>query len=267
MKNSYGRALVAGACLAMSTMMMTTTARAQAERTPEERAHLERMDSLERELREEELRGRLDETRRRNQRAAAQKEAESPSAVLPLEKRSFVLPHLLGFEASSQGLGIVAGPLRFEKSTGSGLTFQSFVFAPSADVVLGGRWTVGGALVVGQTDFGQGERLSFGVAPRVGALIPLGRGVTLWPQFSASVGRGRIESALGPISQNGLQSLTTTQETNFGAVARATIVFPVSSYVFFGFGASVGMSLAWVEDGDRSESIRLGTDARLGLAF
>jgi hypothetical protein len=246
---------------------MTTTARAQAERPPEELAHLERVNSLERQIREEELRGRLEETRRRNQRAAAQKEAEPPSAVLPLEKRSLVLPHLLGFEASSQGLGIVAGPLRFEKSTGSGSGWQSFVFAPSADVVMGGRWTVGGALLVGQSTFGQEERLSFDVAPRVGALIPLGRGVTLWPQIGASVGRGRRESALGPISQNGLQSLATTQETSFGAVARATIVFPVSRYVFFGFGASVGMSLVWVEGGDRSESIGLGTDARLGLAF
>ncbi|MBK6691672.1 MAG: hypothetical protein IPG50_05630 [Myxococcales bacterium] len=216
-----------------------------------------------------ELQGRYERVLRDNELARARaKESAEPGATSGdrIEHKALLLPDLFGVTVSSgapiPGIGLMAGPLTISSSAGTGPGTQTLSFRPAADVVVAKRWTVGGALTA--TRWAASSRpanaYSLGAAPRAGVLIPLGRGVTLWPEVELGVTRFRSEMFIdADLTQRSLGIVVTPK-------AGVAAVFPLSRHVFFRVGSQLAYAVV-VDDGDygTTESFALSSDARLGL--
>jgi hypothetical protein len=265
-----------------------TTAHAEEpERTEEEKLHTARIEELSRRIEEEQLRGRYEQIVRDNE-AHRREPADVPTGGI--ENRRILLPNILGVSVNLGGLapgavGGSVGPLSVSASSTSlgstRLSTQGLSFAPSLDVILGRRWTVGGTLVAQRWTHRQEsepqassmfnsdqELLQLGVEPRVGLLIPLGNRVLLWPQLSVAVNRGRSENRTTQGPDGSMPMSTVSMTTGLGASASASVLFPLSRYVYASFNTAVGYRANLVEEQDKAdEGFSLRNTAGIGLSF
>ncbi len=284
-------AFFAPATLISRLLGVTTSTQAHAEgpeRSEEEKLHISTIEELARRIEEEKLRGQYEQIVRDNE-AKRQSPPDVPTGGI--EQRRLLLPNILGVSASlggfaPVGVGGFVGPLHIASdSTSVGLgrvSSQTVSFSPSADVIVGRRWTLGGTLRASRSTrrfssesqaysqlLDEQEDFQLGADPRVGFLVPLGNRVILWPQFSVSVSRGRSEARTmmkGPDASS--QPPRISMSTGLGAQASATLLFPLSRYVYASLGADLGYHAQLVEEQDSAnERFAFGTTGGIGLSF
>lgn len=200
----------------------------------------------------------------------------------PLARR-LLLPNLIGygFRATSAGSsGVLTGLdglVSYANGTadaGTGVTsshVESFALAPAFDVRLG-RFTVGGAFLFAQTTStydspmlqGTLTNVRVGIEPRVGVLIPIVRGLTLWPtaKLDVSVGSARAVVAGARVPADAM--------TQLAMMGDLTFVIAVGARFFVTVGPSAGWVTTFTTHGaqsTRETTFRLGAGLGVGLAF
>lgn len=205
----------------------------------------------------------------------------------PLEDHDVVVPALVGISyavanssslerlgalgALSGGVAYAAGPLVFRSYENGPVKSRVYGAAPSADVVLGRRLTLGGTISAtwasvetpAVTQMVQSTSLELAGGPRVGLLVPLGHGVTFWPKVEATV--ARIRSERDAADGNPGYDI---RATRVRLAASTSFVFPVTRHLFFSLTPTLGyLSTFYEGDLAAEHSVVLATAGALGLAF
>lgn len=176
-----------------------------------------------------------------------------------LMKRRLFLPELFGVGARIGGApsGYTTGILAGSASSTEVSASESVTFAPSADIRVGERVTLGGVVAISQASYhvdGQPTQraTSVRIAPRIGYLIPLGSTLALWP-------KAQIEVA--------------TSEGFVGRGAAAGIgtelaaVLPLTSHIYFSVAPQFTYSLTDQSTNGLGHSFAFSVESRLGVAF
>jgi hypothetical protein len=143
----------------------------------------------------------------------------------------------------------------------------SVSLAPSFDVFVAERWTLGGTFQATHTTTrGDGDPRTyggwgFGATPRVGYVVPLAAGVAFWPRVGAGYTTSRIDT--------GDSGRTLTQTRSVGLTAG--LVFALGRYALLDVGPEARF-VAWSintpqpgeADGDAS-TVEIGTRVSLSL--
>lgn len=211
--------------------------------------------------------------------------ASASVAELDVTERRVFLPNLVGYAfraTSAESGGNLSGlDGLFSYAHGSGSladggdsVVESFALAPALDVRLG-RFTLGGAFLLAQATntysggsfHGVLTSRRIGLEPRVGVLVPIVRGLALWPVAKLDLALGRTSLDEAP---NGW-STWTTSTTSISMLADVLFVVSVGSRFFATFGPSGGwvttISTNQASVVTRSSTFRLGVGLGVGLAF
>ena len=190
-----------------------------------------------------------------------------------LDRRVY-LPSLLGYGVGTGALalgtstigfatyptGIVSYTSQNMESGSQAAHYDSFSFNPSIDV-RAGRFTIGGGLSLGYThnsldSASSAEWTSLEIAPRVGYLVPLVRGLLLWPRVSAGF----------LVAQASASNLPTSSAAGFLASADVLLVAELGRHFFLTAGPSGWFDTA-ASSGNSSWSFGLGASIGLGVAL
>jgi hypothetical protein len=195
---------------------------------------------------------------------------DKPAAPAPPARKGFgqdghvVFDELLGFGVSGigtpgGGVPLVTGWIRYEnsKSESQGMTAQvsTVAFAPSFDVFVAPRLSLGGQLTAAHSDSRQSSQFSsttFGGAlrPRIGWVVPITEDLAFWPRAfgaisyshskteASAVGVGSL-GALGGVS--GLPASTTSSQgaVGWGFGLDMLMAATVSKTVALTFGPTI----------------------------
>lgn len=228
-----------------------------------------------------ELKARIEVERLRAQLTLTKREAdriqsERPETNAPRspDRASVLLPDLFGVTAVtgvSAGtgtlVGLSAGPLSYGTFHDARSDATAWTLAPAADVVVARRFTVGGSVVFSRqtsrsNDGSTADGYSLALGPRGGVLIPLGGGLTLWPELGLTVGASRNEATYSAFAN--ARSLSRAMTPS----AALSLVIPVTRHLFAAVGTDVAAAFALGEgDATDAQSIRVGSHLRLGLAL
>lgn len=203
-------------------------------------------------------------------------------AEVDVTERRVFLPNLVGYAFRATGAGSggslsgLDGVFSYAHgseslSDGGDSVVESFALAPALDVRVG-RFTIGGAVLVAQSTNTYGSSSFHGVLtsrriglePRFGVLVPIARGLALWPvaKLDLAFGRATIEGMPGGFS---------TSSTSIAMLADVLFVVSVGSRFFATLGPSGGwvttISTNQASQVTRSSTFRLGVGLGVGLAF
>lgn len=206
-------------------------------------------------------------------------------AELDVAERRVFFPNLVGyaFRATSAGSGGTLsgldGLFSYAHGTqsfvqGGDVVVESFALAPALDVRLG-RFTVGGAFLYAQStstydgsDAGSFHGVltsrSIGIEPRVGILVPIVRGLALWPV-------AKLDLTMGRLGMDGATTGYSTSTTSIAMLGDVLLLVSIGSRFF----ATLGPSGGWITTiatnpaslVTRSSTFRIGVGLGVGLAF
>lgn len=212
--------------------------------------------------------------------------AAAPACVAELDviERRVFLPNLVGYAFRATGAGSggslsgLDGVFSYAHgseslSDGGDSVVESFALAPALDVRLG-RFTLGGAFLVAQATntysggsfHGVLTSRRIGLEPRFGVLVPIARGLALWPV-------AKLDLAFGRTSIDGVrvQGGFSTSSTSIAMLADVLFLVALGSRFFATLGPSVGwvttISTNQASQVTRSSTFRLGVGLGVGLAF
>lgn len=156
---------------------------------------------------------------------------------------------------------------------------ETFWVAPSVDVFVGRGFSIGlsaGLLRSWETQEIRGyagpwayERIAASVSPRVGYVVPIGRGLSFWPRVSVGLGYSQYATASGDTTH---PQITATGRSLSGGVDLGLVYQPVQR-LMFKLAPQVGAGYASVDSyGDAPGSsqgfwVRVGGEATAGLVF
>jgi hypothetical protein len=124
--------------------------------------------------------------------------------------------------------------------------------APSVDYFVAQGFSIGGRVSwlwensSGSSGAGSATTNSFGVGPRIGAYIPLGKHAGLWPKLGVSYAVSSVSESSPPPPPPGAGIAFYAPSTTTSLVLSATapVVFDVAPHFFVGFGPVVSTQLA-----------------------
>lgn len=180
---------------------------------------------------------------------------------------TLVLDDVLGLAAysSSGALGTASGLrqtgwLRFsdgklDQPDGTTGRSTSFGFAPSVDVFLAGRLSLGGQLMLSSESVHFGNDLALvtaGLAPRIGMAFPLTEGLALWTRISGSVAVGH--AVVGGQELGAGQTSPAVRSTTlaWGLGANAMLVANLGRWVALTFGPTLSYGKTDLVEGGQS---------------
>ena len=155
---------------------------------------------------------------------------------------------------------------------------ETFWVAPSADVFVGRGFSIGlsaGLLRSWETQEIPGfhasayERIAVSVSPRVGYVVPIGRGLSFWPRVSVGLGYSQYASASANTTYPRLDA---TGHSLSGSLDLGLVYQPVQR-LMFKLAPQIGAGRASVDSyGDYPGAsqgfwVRVGAEATAGLVF
>jgi hypothetical protein len=195
------------------------------------------------------------------------------------ESGSVVLDDVLGAGFMPGALAVSAGWFSYtdQRSSFAGTEMRTtgVSFAPTADVFLGGGFSIGGRIYLTryeQEGFGLDQHhamWSRGLTPRIGYAFALADDVFLWPRlhagfsWSGSESRGLASAADGSLS---VPFTSRSEGTGLTLAMDAPVMFAVGRHVALGVGPEVRYS-RFKSEADHSRGLHAGVRGALTLVF
>jgi hypothetical protein len=195
------------------------------------------------------------------------------------EGGSVVLDDVLGAGFAPGALAVSAGWVSYTNQrssfAGSEMRTTGVSFAPTADVFLGGGFSIGGRIYLTRYEQ-EGFALdhhhtiwSRGVTPRIGYAFALADDVFLWPRLHAGVSWSGSESRGIAGAADGSPAVPFTsrsEATGLTLAVDAPVIFAVARHVALGVGPEVRYS-RFKSEADESRALHAGVRGALTLVF
>lgn len=281
--------LAAVAFVATATLSSAAHADDEPAPTPARSPHETTMTALGNELEELRLRAKVEDAEMLLERRRKERNEGPRFGPGRLGRGSVVFPDLFGISSLPlAGLSVLGGggllftgPVAFGfTTTENGSRTSSVGIAPSFDVFVSDRFTVGGRVVAFRSTSAyvgpsptdgtpavttSSNGYSAGIAPRIGYVVPLTESIALWPQVGLAVNQSRYE----------LEGVSRTLSRGVAAELEVGLLVPLGRHVVVRLAPTLAYDHAWTDSsaisgslGDsEGDSISAGVRGEIGLAF